>query len=62
MIVLDMELILANSFSFYTARSAGQKGCVNMPRLRFVRGGRLKEPITVKQENRSSSVIGQRGS
>ena len=42
---------------FYTARSARQKGCVNMPLLRG-NGGMPNGPIRVKQVNQSSSVIG----
>ena len=48
---------------FYTARSAGPKGCVN--RLKFRRWwivGMLSGPITVKQINQRCAVIGRHGS
>ena len=46
---------------FYTARSAGQKGCVNMLRLSSSSsemGAMPNGPIRAKQVNQSSSVIG----
>jgi hypothetical protein len=39
---LSYILLGRNYFSFYTARSAGQKGCVNMPLLRKSGGGCLE--------------------
>ena len=47
---------------FYTARSAGQKGCVNRLKLRYSsKFRRLKGPIRVNQINWSCPVIGRRG-
>ena len=41
----------------YTARSAGQKGCVNRQQLRSIFIV-INEPIRAKQVNQSSTVIG----